>query len=72
MHAPMEEPAVLSCQDRPLHWDRIAKLWVCEACGASLTYDRWNCGATLECAADRLPRAEAARLFRPTHLRLRR
>ena len=54
--APMEQPAPLTCGDRPLHWDGHGRLWLCDQCGASLTYVRWTCGRTIECAADRVKR----------------
>jgi hypothetical protein len=53
---PMDQPTALRCGDRPLHWDRCGRLWLCDRCGASLTYRAWMCGRTLDCGADRLRR----------------
>ena len=69
--APMEEPNRMSCQERRLHWDRIGMLWVCDACGASLSYDAWNTGSLLECRSDGLPRQRSMAGFRPLYWRKR-
>jgi hypothetical protein len=52
----VDQPTALRCGDRPLHWDRCGRLWLCDRCGASLTYRAWMCGRTLDCGADRLRR----------------
>jgi len=68
MAAPHEKPTKLTCRSRELHWDRIARLWVCETCGVSLTYAAWSAGAALQCGATRLPAARPL-LTERTYLR---
>lgn len=67
---PMDEPAEMSCEARRLHWDRIGKLWVCDGCGASLSYDAWNCGRPIDCRSDGLPRKRSL-AFRPLYWKKR-
>lgn len=56
---PMEQPAPVTCKGRELHWDKIARLWVCTFCGTSLNYKDWNLGRDLECRDPRPPSASA-------------
>lgn len=69
--APMEEPFRLTCGDQPLAWDRIAKLWACTRCGASLAYLSWSCGRRIECRADAGERPASLAIRRYRHYRPR-
>ena len=67
---PIDEPMTLVCEGLPLHWDKIGKLWVCERCGSSLSYDAWTTGNAIECGAQRLPTETG--VPNPQHTYLRR
>jgi len=67
--APMEEPFRLSCGDQELAWDRIAKIWTCRRCGASLSYVSWSCGRRIECRAEATDRPASLAVRRFRHCR---
>ena len=67
--APMEEPFRLTCGDSELAWDRIAKIWACHRCGASIAYVAWSCGRRIECRSENLDRPSSLAIRRYRHFR---